>query len=123
VGVAAGTIGAGADTIALATTGAIGTGFGTSALTTSRTGRGGGGAGRRGATRGADGNFTSRVAGKVNTNLDCVRGVDGLSDARIGTTIHTTPTTACNTTLTHRPVIERPSGRVLNRASSNRIGM
>ena len=30
---------------------------------------------------------------------------------------------ACDTTLSHRPTIERPRGRVLNRASSNRIDM
>ena len=123
-GAAAGTSGAGAGSTSLATIGATGSGFGTSALASSRIGRGGaGGAGRRGATTGADGNFTSSVAGKMNTPIDRMRGVDGFSDARIGTTIRTTATMACNTTLSHRPVVERPCGRVLNRASSNRIDM
>jgi hypothetical protein len=122
-GATAGTIGDGAGTTALATIGATGSGFGTSALITSRIGRGGRGAGRRGATRGAAGNFTSAVAGKMNTILDRVRGIDGFADARIGATTRTTATMACNTTLSHRPVVERPCGHVLNRASSNRIDM
>ena len=41
-----------------------------------------------------------------------MRGADGFSDARIGTTIRTTATMACNTTLSHRPLVERPRGRV-----------
>jgi hypothetical protein len=119
---AAGTSGAGAGSTGLATIGATAGGFGTSALASSRTGRGGaGGAGRRGATTGADGNFT--VAGKMNTILDRMLGADGFSEARIGTTIRTTTTMACKTTLSHRPVVQRPCGRVLNRTSSNRIDM
>jgi hypothetical protein len=121
---AAGTSGAGGGSTALATTGATGSGFGTSALAGSRIGRGGaGGAEGRGATRGADGNFTSAVAGMTNTPMDRGRGVEGASDARIGTTIRTRATMACNTTLSHRPVVQRPGGGVLNRASSNRIDM
>ena len=121
---AAGTSGAGAGSTGLATIGATGSGFGTSALASSRIGRGGAGrAGRRGATTGADGNFTSSVAGMMNTIVDRLRGAGGFSDARIGMTIRTTTTMACNTTLSHRPVVQRPCGRVLNRASSNRIDM
>jgi hypothetical protein len=82
-----------------------------------------GGAGRCGAATGADGDFTSSVAGKMNALIDCVRGVDGFSDARIGTTIRTIAKMACNTTLSHRPAVERAGGRVLNRVSSNRTDM
>ena len=67
----AGTSGADAGSTGLATIGATGSGFGTSALASSRIGRGDG-AGRRGATTGADGNFTGSVAGKMNTLLDRV---------------------------------------------------
>jgi hypothetical protein len=106
------------------TTGAIGIGFGASALTSSRTGRGGGGgAGRLGATRGTDGNVTGWVAGIKNTIRDRVGGGDDSSDARIGAAIRTTTTTACNTTLSHRPGVQRPRGRVLKRESANRIDM
>jgi hypothetical protein len=104
---AAGTSGAGAGSTGLATIGATGSGFGTSALASSRIGRGGR-AGRRGARTGAAGNFTGSVAGKTNTVLDCMRGVDGFSDARIGMTIRTAATMTCNTTLSHRPVVARP---------------
>ena len=41
----------------------------------------------------------------------------------MGTTIRAITKTACNTTLTHKPVVERPGGRALNRESSNRIDM
>jgi hypothetical protein len=95
--------------------------FDTSALAGSRIGRGGaGGAARRGATTEADGNFTSSAAGKMNALIDCVRGVDGFSDARIGATIKPTTKMACNTTLSDRPAVQRTGGCVLNRASSNR---
>jgi hypothetical protein len=43
---------------------------------------------------------------------DGMRGVDGFSDAPIGSTIKTTTTTTCDTTLIHRPVVERLAGRV-----------
>ena len=61
--------------------------------------------------------------GNANTILDRVRGADGVSDARIGATIRTTATTACNPTLIHRPLVDRPGAGVLDRASSNRIDM
>src|SRR6185436_13781716 len=89
----------------------------------SRIGRGGADGGRRGATRGADGSVTRTVAGRTNTILDRLIGADGSSDARIGTTIRTTTPMACNATLSHRPVVQRSVGRVLDRASSNRIDM
>src|SRR6188768_419621 len=125
-GVAAGTIGDGAGMTALATMGSTGRGFGTSAFTTSRTGRGGAGAAGgviRGATIWTGGNFTSWVVGRTNTILDRLLGAAGFSDARIGTRIRTTTTIACNPTLSHRPVVQRACGRVPNRASSNRIDM
>jgi hypothetical protein len=59
----------------------------------------------------------------MNTALDRMGGADGFSDPRIGATISATTAMACNPTLSHRPVFERPGGRVLKRASSNRIGM
>jgi hypothetical protein len=118
-GTAAGTIGAGAGSIRL-TIGARGSGLGGSTLATSRTG---GGAGTRGATRGADGNVTGCLAGNMNTMRDRVGGGDDSSDARIGSTISTTTTMACNPTLSHRPGVQRPRGRVLNRESANRIDM
>jgi hypothetical protein len=59
----------------------------------------------------------------MNTILDRAGRVDGSSDARIGATIRTTTTMACNTTLIHRQAVERPRGRVLDGASSNRTDM
>ena len=59
----------------------------------------------------------------MNTILDRMLGADGFSEAPIETTIRATTTMACNTTLSHRPVVQRPCGGVLNRASSNRIDM
>src|SRR4029450_2040264 len=69
------------------------------------------------------GNLTGWVAGIKNTIRDRVGGGDDSSDARIGAAIRTTTTTACNTTLSHRPGVQRPRGRVLNRESANRIDM
>jgi hypothetical protein len=118
--IGAGASGAGGGSTGLATIGATGIGFGSSTRANWRTG--GGGAGRRGATTGTGGgNFT--VAGNTNTILDGALGADGSSDARIGTTITTTTAIACSATLSHRPVVHRPCGRVLNRVSSNRIDM
>src|SRR4029077_14449442 len=104
---------AGAGSNRLAAIGATGTGFGTSAIATWRTGRGGGGgAGRRGTTTGTEGNFTGAVAGNVNTLIDRGRGADDSSDARVGTTaIRALPSVTCTTTLSHRPVFERGLGR------------
>ena len=118
-GVAAATSGAGGGSTGLVTIGATGSGFGTSALASSRiVGGGAGGAGRRGATTGADGNVT----GERNTLSGRMRGVGGFAGAPIVTAIRTT-TMACTPTLRHKPLVERPRGRVLNRASPNRIDM
>ena len=59
----------------------------------------------------------------TNTRRDRLRGADGFSVAPIGTTIRTTTTMTCNPTLSHRPVVQRPVGRVLDRGSANRIDM
>jgi hypothetical protein len=59
----------------------------------------------------------------TNTILDGALGADGSSDAPIGTTTRTTTTMTCATTLSHRPVVQRPVECVLTRASSNRIDM
>src|SRR5258706_64120 len=101
-------------------------GFGTSAITAACTGRTGtGGEGRRGAATGIDRNGCNGiglVAAHLNTEIDRGLGVEGFSEARIGTTIRTTANVACTMTLSHSPVVERERGRarVLNRASLNR---
>jgi hypothetical protein len=118
---AAGTSGAGGGSTGFATMGATGSGFGSSTLASWRIG--GGGAGGRGATTGAGGNITGWLAGKTNTSVAGLRGADGVSDAPIGTTIKTITTMTCETTLSHRPVVQRPVGRVPGRVSANRIDM
>ena len=52
-----------------------------------------------------------------------MRGVGGFAGAPIVTAIRTTTTMACTPTLRHKPLVERPRGRVFNRASANRIDM
>ena len=112
---------AGSGAIGLVTIG-TGSGFGASALANACIGRGAGGAGRRGTTTGANGSLTGSVAAKKTILVDRMRDVGGISAVRIVTTIRTAPM-ACKTTLSHRPVFERPGGRVLDRASSNRNDM
>jgi len=101
-------------------------GVGTSAITASRTGRDGTGAARtRGASTRTDRIVIGSVDGHLNTAIEGGRGVEVVSDARVGTTpVRTAMRVPCTTTLSHQPVFERRGrARVLDRASLNRNDM
>ncbi|MEQ1731315.1 MAG: hypothetical protein ABL982_23340, partial [Vicinamibacterales bacterium] len=105
----------------LGTIGATGTGVG-GATASVFTGAGAGaGGGMRGTSGNGAGGVAKTVVGITNAAIERAGGVSEAFGAPMVTTTTAPARSVWNATLSPRPVVDRPAGRVVERPSSNKI--